>query len=81
MADLIDKIFFRELAKKDPKDVCRRAICQYDDFVKSYNIKIWGQEFAVFPHEYKIDCIGKNNIQAPHEYFYLFIIHYLLTAK
>jgi len=81
MSDLIDKVFFRELAEKDPKEVCQRALCSYNDVKKSYNITIWGDDFSVFPYEYKIDCISKSNAQPPYEYFYLFVIHYLLTAK
>jgi len=81
MADLIDKIFFRELAEKDPKDVCQRALCNYDKDKKSYNVTIWGDDFAVFPHEFKIDCIAGKSVQRHYEYFYLFIIHYLLTVK
>ena len=80
MTNLIDKIYFQELAAQDPDDVCRRVLCKYDDLKKSYTLSVWGDEYAIYPHEVKIDCISKN-VQSPHEYFYLFIIHYLLKSK
>jgi len=73
-------IYFQELAEQDPKDVCRRTLCKYDDKNKSYTLSVWGDEYAVYPHEFKIDRIT-NNFQSPHDLFYLFIIYYLLKSK
>ena len=80
MTNYIDKIHFQELAKQDPADVCRRAICKYDDVKKFYTLSVWGEEYAIYPHELKIDRIGKN-VQSLHDYLYLFMIHYLLKSK
>ena len=30
MANSVDKILFEDLAEKNPEDVCRRALCEYD---------------------------------------------------
>ena len=76
----IDMIYFQELAEQDPKDVCRRTLCKYDDKNKFYTLSVWGDEYAVYPHEFKIDRIT-NNFQSPHDLFYLFIIYYLLKSK
>jgi len=80
MTNSVDMIYFQELAEQDPKDVCRRTLCKYDDKNKSYTLSVWGDEYAVYPHEFKIDRIT-NNFQSPHDLFYLFIIYYLLKSK
>ncbi|MBU3950036.1 MAG: DUF3786 domain-containing protein [Proteobacteria bacterium] len=80
MINFIDKSYFIDLAGKDPKDICRKTFCEYDVVNKSYILSVWGDEYAVYPHEYKIDCIS-SSVKKPHEYFYLFIIYYLLKSK
>lgn len=78
--NLVDKIFFEDLADLNPQDVCTRASCKYDDKNKAYILSVWGDEYIVYPYELRIDCIQDGNTQ-PHEYFYLFIIFYLLNLK
>lgn len=80
MTNSVDMIYFQELSEQDPKDVCRRTLCKYDDKNKCYTLSVWGDEYAVYPHEFKIDRIT-NNFQSPHDLFYLFIIYYLLKSK
>ena len=80
MADVIDTIHFQELSKQDPKDVCRRASCTYDDMNELFVLSVWGKEYGIFPKQLKINCMG-NNTQSLHDYFDLFIIHYLLNSK
>jgi hypothetical protein len=80
MTNSVDMIYFQELAEQNPKDVCRRTLCKYDDKNKFYTLSVWGDEYAVYPHEFKIDRIT-NNFQSPHDLFYLFIIYYLLKSK
>ena len=80
MTNLVDRIYFQELAEQNPKDVCRRTLCKYDDKNKFYTLSVWGDEYAVYPHEFKIDRIT-SNFQRPHDLFYLFIIYYLLKSK
>ena len=80
MADLIDRRHFEELCQQDPKDVCRRALCEYDDVNKSFALSVWGDEYRIFPHRSEIDCMSKN-VQGLHDYFHLFIVHYLLKSK
>jgi hypothetical protein len=53
MANSIDMIYFQELAEQDTKDVCRRALCKYDDENKFYALSVWGDEYAIYPHEVK----------------------------
>ncbi len=80
MTDLIDRIHFQELSERDPDDVCRRASCKYDDMNKLYILSVWGDEYRIFPNQLKIECMD-NSTQNPHDYFYLFLIHYLLKSK
>ncbi len=80
MKDLIDKNYFRELAKQDPGVVCKRTSCEYNYENKSYTLSVWGDEYSIYPHEFKINRIT-NNSETPHDYFYLFVIYYLLKSK
>jgi len=80
MPDLIEKIHFQDLSEQDPKDVCRRASCKYDDMNELYKLSVWGNEYGIVPNQLKINCMG-NNTQGLHDYFYLFMIHYLLKSK
>lgn len=80
MANSVDKILFEDLAGEKPEDVCRRALCEYDKEKKCYTISVWGDEYAIYPHEYKIDRLS-NKSKMPHKYLYVFMINYLLNAK
>ncbi len=80
MTDVIDKIHFQKLSRQDPKDVCRRALCDYDDKDGQYSVSVWGDEYKIFPDQLKINGMGDTK-QPLHDYFRLFMIHYLLTAK
>ncbi|MBT4362990.1 MAG: DUF3786 domain-containing protein [Desulfobacterales bacterium] len=80
MTNPVDMKYFQELSEKKPKDVCRRTICKYDDEKKFYTVSVWGDEYAVYPHKFKITRIT-SNFENPHEFIYLFIIYYLLNSK
>ncbi len=80
MTDLIDKIYYRELANQDPEDVCRRVSCKYDIEKKSYTLTVWGDEYMIYPHEYKIERIT-DTFRNPHAFFYLFIVYYVVKSK
>lgn len=79
-ADLIDRIYFQELSEQNPMEVCKRALCTYDDTNKFFAVSVWGDEYRVYSHQFKIECISKNP-QRLHPYFALFVVHYLLKAK
>ena len=76
----IDPQFFKELAEKDPEDVCRGAMCTYDAENGLYSLHIWGDEYLVSPNENKIKRVT-DNLPIPGEIFYFFILHYLLHSK
>lgn len=79
MAELIDKQHFMELARLDPREVCRRTSCTFDEHRNCYILPVWGVDYAIYPDAGKISCISDSGLL--HEYFSLFAIHYLLTAK
>ncbi len=80
MTASIDNRHFRELAEKDPRDVCQRAQCQYDDQHQRYLLTVWGDVYAITPDRAAIEPLAAD---APplHDYLYLFMVHYLLHAK
>jgi hypothetical protein len=80
MADFIDNIFFKDLVAQEPKDVCRRTLCQFDADRQCYILSVWGNRYRVFPYHSKIECADQQ-IQPSHNYLSLFIVHYLLKAK
>lgn len=77
---IVDKIHFEDLAKCDPVDICRQTLCKYDDVNKKYTMSAWGDDYNIYPSEFKIDCIKSGNYD-PNELFYLFVIYYLLNFK
>ncbi len=80
MTNSMGTVYFKDLAEQVPEDVCRRALCRYDDVKSCYTLSVWGDEYAIYPLEQRIDRISKN-FQSPHEYLYIFIIHYLLKSE
>ncbi len=79
MTELIDKAHFRELSELDPLDVCRRAVCLYDDTNKFYTVPVWGRLCKIYPHQCKIEYDGGYGTF--HPYFDLFTVYYLINAK
>lgn len=80
MTELIDKTYFRELAGQDPLDVCRRALCEYDDTDRCYAVTVWGKQCNIYPVQARIAYVADGRASF-HPYLDLFIIHYLLRAK
>ncbi|EMS77885.1 DUF3786 domain-containing protein [Desulfotignum phosphitoxidans] len=79
--DLVDPLYFTRLAEQDPADVCRRAVCTYDEAAGIYGLTVWGREYAVDPRQGRIFCVNPDPYPEPlHPYFDLFAVHYLLSA-
>ena len=80
MTRVIDSCHFQDLAQKDPEDVCRRALCRYDDNTGCYTLSVWGEDYGIYPAESRIIRPGddKSDINT---LLGLFMVHYLLTAK
>jgi len=80
MTDLIDRCYFEELSEQNPIDVCRRALCSYDETNRSYTVSVWGELYRIYPHQFRIESVNKDH-ERFHPYLDLFTVHYLLKAK
>lgn len=80
MPELIDSKFFQELAAQDPLDVCRRAVCSFNDSDLFYAIPLWDQHYRIDPHQHRVEA-ESGSPEKLHPYFELFLVHYLLRAK
>ena len=80
MKNSVDESYFIELAEKNPQDVCRLALCDYDPIEKKYRISVWGEDYGIYPGESKIIRFQDNNPDVG-RLLGLFIIYYLLRSK
>lgn len=60
MSGLIDPIHFEDLALRDPKEVCERTGCRYDDQNQCYLLAVWDMEYELFPHEQEVSFIDST---------------------
>ena len=80
MTNSIDESYFIELAEKNPEDVCRLALCDYDPEKKAYQISVWGEDYGIYPNESKIVRLQDDDLDVGH-LLKLFIIYYILRSK
>lgn len=80
MTELVDNIFFTQLDEQDPADVCRRAMCSYDEAAGTYAATVWGIPYVVNPQKKEITCVSPDH-EPLHSYFDLFLVHYLLGTR
>ena len=80
MTNSIDESYFLELADKNPEDVCRLALCDYDPEKKGYRISVWGEDYGIYPDVSKIIRLQDDRPDIGH-LLKLFIIYYLLRSK
>jgi hypothetical protein len=80
MNKYVDPSYFKQLLECSPEEVCKRALCQYEKDSKKYFLHVWGNRYAISPETCMIEPIQECAYQ-PHEFFYLFIIYYLLNVK
>lgn len=80
MTNVVDKAYFKELAKKDSEEVCGRASCRYDAAARSYILPVWGDEYVIRPHEERIESLTDSPYR-PNGLFLLFVVYYLLRSE
>ena len=80
MTNLIDRSYFQELEGSDPENVCRRALCKYDNDRNSYMVSVWGEDYLVNPSSLIIKRLGLRSADID-DLLGLFIIYYLLKCK
>ncbi len=74
----IDRSYFQELAGMEPVQVCRRALCSYDNIRKCYVIPVWGSVFEVYPESEEIIDTSGNRVT---KNSCLPVLFYLLRGK
>jgi len=77
MATMVADTYFVDLGKADPATLCRGDRCRYDGAAGSYFLVLWGDEYKIDWMQGIIEKSGGRK-NPPHEYFYLFIVFYLL---
>ncbi len=80
MSDTVDPGYFDELAKRDPLEVCRRALCRFDSSTQTYLLSVWGQEYAIDSFNAAIVRKDPRNARVGN-LMGLFILYYLLYGK
>lgn len=80
MAYPTDISYFRELAGRNPDDICRVALCSYDKKEKAYGLSVWGKDYGISPDECRIVSLedGKSCLNS---LLGLFIVYYLLNSR
>lgn len=68
---------FQQLLDADPKKICSRIPCCYDNASGTYSLTTWGVEYSVDPAGKLIAAVNPD--QSLHEYFVIFLVHYLLN--
>jgi hypothetical protein len=76
----VDQNYFADLANAIPKEICRNNRCSYDPIRKNYILQLWGDTYTLDWNHGSIDLSGTTS-PAPHAFFYLFIIYYLLLPE
>ena len=76
----IDPVYFLELGQRNPEDVCRNAVCDYDPITQSYQLSVWSEAYGVFPGESKIIRFQDDKCKVG-QLLGLFIVYYLLRSK
>lgn len=79
MADMVDKLLYAELARKNVEDVVMPPFCEYSEAERCYIVTAWNGTFAVYPEQAAVRAL--SGTEEPHDYFYVFLINYLLAEK
>lgn len=79
MTELIDKGHFAALSQLDPEEVIRRTQCSFDAGQNCYTLPVWTGTCAIYPEKAQVEWSMTSPVL--HEYFTLFAVHYLLSAR
>jgi len=80
MTELISKIYYDQLAAADPDTLCRHGRCRYLASERAYLVNLWGQQFRIYPAEYRLVQENKNS-KPLHEFSELLAVYYLLQDR
>lgn len=77
-------MFWDELARMDPSEVCRRSLASYNEAEKAYELRLLTDELLVRPEKREIvrvsEPVSEGDL-APDFNTVLVAVHYLLRAK
>jgi hypothetical protein len=76
-------LYWEELAKAVPAEVCHRTGAIYSEEKKGYLLPLLNQRYLILPGEQKIYCMRGDFCEEEklRDYFYLMVLLYLLHAK
>ncbi|MBU1209427.1 MAG: DUF3786 domain-containing protein [Proteobacteria bacterium] len=76
-------LYWEELAKAEPEEVCHRTGAIYSQERKGYFLPLLNQKYLILPVEQKILCLRGDVCEEEElrDYFYLMVLLYLLEAK
>ncbi len=76
-------LYWEELAKAEPAEVCHRTGATYSEEKKGYFLLLLNQRYLILPGEQKIYCMRGDFCEEEElrDYFYLMVLLYLLHAK
>ncbi len=80
MTHKLDPVFFSDLSRCDPSDVCRRALCTYEAARRCYVVEVWDDLWEVAPDRQTIVSIGSYHRSLSVE-MRLAVLTYLVGAK
>ncbi|SDU45386.1 DUF3786 domain-containing protein [Desulfobacula phenolica] len=70
---------FHRLMEEYPDTICKKTGCSYDEKNKLFSIDAWTVQYEVDPGGERI--YTKNNQQPLHDFFEIFLLHYLIEEK
>ena len=76
----VDDFLFIALAALDPREVCVKMNCRFDEALGRYYLNCWGEEYYIDCGRKHLSRVGGSSV-VPHEYFPVFLINYLLQGK
>lgn len=79
MSSYVSALHFRDLAELNPLDVCTRSGCSYNTVNQVYSLQAWNSDYIIDLRNQVVRSVDTENTF--HDYFDLFIIHYLLGAR
>lgn len=80
MIEILDDSYFTELQTVQPESICRNEHIAYIPETKQYSVRFWADTYLIDPVHSSFDTSAIIGPQ-PHEYFYLFILYYMLRIK
>ena len=76
----VDEFLFSALAALDPREVCAKMNCRFDEALGRYYLNCWGDDYSIDCDRKQLSRVGGTGVD-PHEYLPVFLINYLIQGK